>query len=269
MRTYPDNPIGVFDSGIGGLSVVKNIMLNLPHESVVYFGDIARIPYGTKSVAAIQKFTEQTMRFLLKQEVKAIIIACNTISAVAKDTVLQLAGNIPVIDVITAGTKACATLFQRIGIIATPATINSQAYPRAIHQIDPEAQVYAQACALFVPMVEEEGFINHPALELVAREYLQHITKKNIECIVLGCTHYPLISQTIAKVIGPQIKIIDPAITACEELKNILQTNNMLNTNNEAGTYKFYVTDVPVKFQSIGERFLNHSMEHLEVVSVE
>lgn len=268
MRTYPDNQIGVFDSGIGGLSVVKNIMQNLPNENVVYFGDNARIPYGNKSVATIQKFTEQTMRFLLKQEVKAIIIACNTISAVAKDTVLQLAGNIPVIDVITAGTKACATLFQRIGIIATPATINSQAYPRAIHQIDPEAQVYAQACALFVPMVEE-GFINHPALELVAREYLQHITKKNIECIVLGCTHYPLISQTIAKVIGPKIKIIDPAITACEELKNILQTNNMLNTNNEAGTYKFYVTDVPVKFQSIGERFLNHSMEHLEVVSVE
>lgn len=268
MRTYPDNQIGVFDSGIGGLSVVKNIMQNLPNENVVYFGDNARIPYGNKSVATIQKFTEQTMRFLLKQEVKAIIIACNTISAVAKDTVLQLAGNIPVIDVITAGTKACATLFQRIGIIATPATINSQAYPRAIHQIDPEAQVYAQACALFVPMVEE-GFINHPALELVAREYLQHITKKNIECIVLGCTHYPLISQTIAKVIGPKIKIIDPAITACEELKNILQTNNMLNTNNEDGTYKFYVTDVPVKFQSIGERFLNHSMEHLEVVSVE
>lgn len=268
MRTYPDNPIGVFDSGIGGLSVVKNIMQNLPHENVVYFGDNARIPYGNKSVATIQKFTEQTMRFLLKQEVKAIIIACNTISAVAKETVLQLAGNIPVIDVITAGTKASATFFQRIGVIATPATINSQAYPRAIHQIDPSAQVYAQACALFVPMVEE-GFIDHPALELVAREYLQHITKKDIECLVLGCTHYPLISQTIAKIIGTQIKIIDPAITACEELKHILQANKMLNTNSDVGTYKFYVTDVPVKFQSIGERFLNHSIEHLEVVSVE
>ncbi|MBP7846576.1 MAG: glutamate racemase [Burkholderiales bacterium] len=265
---YPDNPIGVFDSGIGGLSVVKNIMCNLPHENVVYFGDIARIPYGTKSVATIQKFTEQTMRFLLKQEVKAIIIACNTISAVAKDTVLQLAGNIPVIDVITAGTQASATLYQRIGVIATPATINSQAYPRAIHQINPAAQVYAQACTLFVPMVEE-GFIEHPALELVAREYLQPIIKKNVECLVLGCTHYPLISKTIAKIIGPQIKIIDPAITACEELSNILRANNTLNTNQESGTYKFYVTDVPVKFQSIGERFLNHTIEHLEVVSVE
>lgn len=265
---YPDNPIGVFDSGIGGLSVVKNIMCNLPHENVVYFGDIARIPYGTKSVATIQKFTEQTMRFLLKQEVKAIIIACNTISAVAKDTVLQLAGNIPVIDVITAGTQASATLYQRIGVIATPATINSQAYPRAIHQINPAAQVYAQACALFVPMVEE-GFIEHPALELVAREYLQPIIKKNVECLVLGCTHYPLISKTIAKIIGPQIKIIDPAITACEELSNILRANNTLNTNQESGTYKFYVTDVPVKFQSIGERFLNHAINHLEVVNVE
>ena len=265
---YPDNPIGVFDSGIGGLSVVKNIMCNLPHENVVYFGDNARIPYGNKSVATIQKFTEQTMRFLLKQEVKAIIIACNTISAVAKDTVLQLAGNIPVIDVITAGTKASATLYQRIGVIATPATIGSQAYPRAIYQLNPAAQVFTQACALFVPMVEE-GFIDHPALELVAREYLQPIMEKDVECLVLGCTHYPLISKTIAKIIGPRIKIIDPAITACEELSNILRANNTLNTNQEKGTYKFYVTDVPLKFQSNGERFLNHAIEHLEVVNVE
>lgn len=265
---YRDNPIGVFDSGIGGLSVVRSIMHNLPHENIVYFGDIARIPYGTKSVATIQKFTEQTVRFLLKQEVKAIIIACNTISAVAKETVLQLAGDIPVIDVISAGTKASTDISQNIGVIATPATINSKAYPRAIHQLNPKAQVHTEACALFVPLVEE-GFIEHPALELIARDYLQPLVAKKVETLVLGCTHYPLISKTIAKIMGDSVTIIDPAITACQELIDILTANNTLNLNTTNGKYQFYVTDVPVKFQAIGERFLNHNIEHLEVVSVE
>lgn len=263
-----DSPIGVFDSGIGGLSVVKSIMEKLPHENIVYFGDIARIPYGTKSVSTIRKFTEQTVRFLLQQEVKAIIIACNTISAVAKETVIQLAGKIPVIDVISAGTQASTAISTQIGVIATPATINSRAYPRAIHAVNPDAEVYTQACALFVPMVEE-GFIDHPALDLVAREYLQPLLKNKIDSLILGCTHYPLIKNTIAKIIGDKISIIDPAITACHELEQILIKNQAINPNQESGTYKFYVTDVPVKFQKIGEIFLNHPIEHLEVVSVE
>lgn len=266
---YSSNPIGVFDSGIGGLSVVKSIMQKLPHEDIIYFGDIARIPYGSKSDATIKKFTEQTVRFLLKQEVKAIIIACNTISAVAKDTVLQLAGNIPVIDVISAGTKASCAISSKIGVIATRATINSNAYPRAIHQINPEAEVYTKACALFVPLVEE-GFIEHPAVELIAREYLQSMVDQHrIDSLVLGCTHYPLISKTIAKIMGDKVTIIDPAITACEELIAKLAQNNSLNPHQTEGVYKFYVTDIPVKFQAIGELFLNHPMEHLEVVSVE
>lgn len=266
--SYSNNPIGVFDSGIGGLSVVKNIMHSLPSENIVYFGDIARIPYGTKSVATIKKFTEQTVRFLLTQEVKAIVIACNTISAVAKDTVIQLAGNIPVIDVIKAGAKAGAANSTKIGVIATPATINSHAYSRAIHQLNPAAQVYSQACALFVSMVEE-GFNDHPALELIAREYLHPLLKNQIESLILGCTHYPLMSKIIAKIAGPQVEIIDPAFTTCAELSNILSQKGILNHNKPAGNYKFYVTDIPVKFQAIGEMFLNHPIEHLEVVSVE
>lgn len=264
------NPIGVFDSGIGGLTVVKSLMQQLPHENIVYFGDIARIPYGTKSVATIKKFTEQTMRFLLKQDVKAIIIACNTISAVAKDTVIQLAGSIPVIDVISAGAKAATQLSSQntIGVIATPATINSNAYPQAIHRLNPQQRVYSQACALFVTMVEE-GFIDHPALELVARDYLQPLIEDKIDSLILGCTHYPLISKAIAKIMGDQVTIIDPAITACQELAQILTRRNLLNNNNKAGKYKFYVTDVPVKFQAIGERFLNHPIEYLDVVNVE
>jgi glutamate racemase len=265
---YTHNPIGVFDSGIGGLSVVKSLMQQLPHEDIIYFGDIARIPYGTKSVATIKKFTEQTMRFLLKHEVKAIIIACNTISAVAKDTVLQLAGSIPVIDVISAGTEAASQHAQRIGVIATPATINSNAYPLALHALNPNAQVFSQACALFVPLVEE-GFIHHPALELIAQEYLAPLKHAQIASLILGCTHYPLISHTIANIMGEQVTIIDPAITACARLKAILSQTKLANPQAGAAKYKFYVTDIPVKFQEVGERFLNHSIEHLEVVVVE
>ena len=261
-------PIGVFDSGIGGLTVVKNIINRLPQENVIYFGDIARIPYGTKSNATIQKFTEQTVRFLLQQNVKAIIIACNTISAVAKETVLQLANGIPVIDVISAGAKASTQLSDKIGVIATPATVKSNAYPQEIQKILPNAVVYSYPCALLVPMIEE-GFINHPALELVARDYLAPFAKLDFSSLILGCTHYPLIKDTIQKIIGDTVEIIDPAITACEELINILQKNNNLNQNKHPGLYKFYVTDVPVKFQAIGEMFLNYPMQHLEVVNVE
>lgn len=264
-----NSPIGVFDSGIGGLTVVKSLMHNLPQENVVYFGDIARIPYGTKSVSTIKKFTEQTVRFLLNQDVKAIIIACNTISAVAKDTVLQLAGNIPVIDVISAGAKAATASANKIGVIATPATINSNAYPRAIQQLNPQSEVHSQACALFVNMIEE-GFIKHPALDLIAAEYLNPLLKYKLEALILGCTHYPLITDTIAKIIGNDIKIIDPAITAVSLLQSILAKTGQLNQNTTInGNYRFYVTDVPIKFQSIGEMFLGHPMQHLEVVSVE
>lgn len=264
-----NSPIGVFDSGIGGLTVVKSLMHNLPQENVVYFGDIARIPYGTKSVSTIKKFTEQTVRFLLNQDVKAIIIACNTISAVAKDTVLQLAGNIPVIDVISAGAKAATAGANKIGVIATPATINSNAYPRAIQQLNPQSEVHSQACALFVNMIEE-GFIKHPALDLIAAEYLNPLLKYKLEALILGCTHYPLITDTIAKIVGNDIKIIDPAITAVSLLQSILAKTGQLNQNTTInGNYRFYVTDVPIKFQSIGEMFLGHPMQHLEVVSVE
>ena len=261
-------PIGVFDSGIGGLTVVKSLMQNLPSENVIYFGDIARIPYGTKSVSTIKKFTEQTVRFLLNQDVKAIIIACNTISAVAKDTVLQLAGNIPVVDVISAGARAANNNGNKIGVIATPATINSNAYPRTIHALNPQLEVHSQACALFVNMIEE-GFINHPALELIARDYLASLQSWKLDSLILGCTHYPLITPTINKIMGNQVKIIDPAITAVEILSEILSDTDKLNQSHENGSYRFYVTDVPIKFQAIGEMFLGHPMEHLEVVSVE
>jgi glutamate racemase len=265
---YHNNPIGVFDSGIGGLSVVKSLIQRLPQENIIYFGDIARIPYGTKSVATIKKFTEQTVHFLLQQKVKAIVIACNTISAIARDIVAQIAVGIPVIDVISAGAEAITKNHSNIGVIATPATINSHAYPLAIKQLNPKAQVYTQACAMFVTLVEE-GFIDHPALDLIAQEYLEPLIKHNLSCLVLGCTHYPLIQSTIAKIMGPQVKIIDPALKACAKLERQLSQLDRLNKHQSAGEYNFYVTDIPVKFQEIGEMFLNYPIKNLKVVSVE
>lgn len=266
MREYL--PIGVFDSGIGGLSVVKYIINNLPNENLIYFGDIARIPYGTKSIDTIQKFARQTVKFLIKQDIKAIVIACNTISAVALDAVKQLAGNIPVIDVISAGAKASSVGYKKVGVIGTNATINSHAYPNSIHKLNPEVEVISQACPLLVPLIEE-GLIKHRALELICKDYLKALLDKNIEALVLGCTHYPLISDIIQSIIGNSIDIIDPAIDTCNNLQQILIKNKILNSSNQMISHKFFVTDMPQKFQKIGEMFLHTPMQHIELVTFE
>lgn len=262
------NPIGVFDSGMGGLTVMREIMHALPHENIIYFGDIARLPYGTKSVTTIRKFALQTARFLLSQNVKAIVIACNTISAIAKDEVQEAAKNIPVIDVISAGSHDAAKGYEKVGVIATPATINSNAYPVAIHQLNPEIEIISQACALFVPMIEE-GFIQHPALKLIAQDYLSVLKKHNIDALVLGCTHYPLIKDAVAETIGKSVHIIDPAITACRDLIKILTNKNLLNPEQINGSYRYFVTDIPLKFRENGERFLANKMDKIELVNLD
>jgi glutamate racemase len=264
------SPIGVFDSGIGGLTIVREIMRTIPHENVIYFGDIARLPYGTKSAAAIKKFTAQTVQFLLKQEVKAIVIACNTITSVALDVVKELAGNIAVIDVISEGSHAATAALDsnRIGIIATPVTINSHAYPKAIHELNPDLEVISQACPLFVPLIEE-GLIRHKALELIAYDYLQLLIHQHIDTLILGCTHYPLIKDTLAKIIGDKVKIIDPAIATCHKLATILKEQQLQNVSHKNPEYLYFVTDIPVKFQEIGEQFLNSKMTNLELVNLD
>ncbi|MDR0633534.1 MAG: glutamate racemase, partial [Azoarcus sp.] len=182
-----DRPIGVFDSGVGGLTVVRALMERLPLENIVYFGDTARVPYGVKSVATIEHFTAQIVDFLLRQEVKMLIVACNTMAAAALKTVTARAGDIPVIDVIEAGARAAAANAPggRIGVIGTPATINSNAYARRIHALDPGARVYSQACPLFVPLVEE-GWFDHPVTRLTAQEYLRPMLAEDIDSLVLG-----------------------------------------------------------------------------------
>jgi glutamate racemase len=260
-------PIGIFDSGIGGLTVVKSIMQKLPHENIVYFGDIARLPYGTKSVATIRKFAEQTVRFLVQHNVKAIVIACNTISAVAKDEVIKLAGNIPVLDVISSGSVAGSN-GNNIGIIATPATVNSNAYPNSILRLNNTVKISQAACTLFVPLIEE-GYINHPALDLIAKEYLSSMSENKIDTLVLGCTHYPIIKDTIAKIIGEDINIIDPADKTSDDLVTTLTKLDLINTSLDKPVYEFYVTEISPKFNFIGEMFLNTKLSTPQLVSLD
>jgi glutamate racemase len=265
-------PIGVFDSGIGGLTVVKNIMQSLPHEDVIYFGDLARLPYGTKSVATIQKFARETVKFLLKQNVKAIVIACNTIASVAKDTVVELAANIPVLDVITSGSedsiKNGAVINRTIGVIGTSVTINSNAYTNTIYHLSPNATIITKACPLFVPLIEE-GLLDHPALELIAQDYLNSFIQLNLDCLVLGCTHYPLIQNIIQKIIGSNVRLIDPAVSTVLKLQQLLESHDMLNLKHELGSYSFFVTEISRTFKQIGETFLNKSISKLELVTLE
>jgi glutamate racemase len=262
-----NRPIGVFDSGVGGLTVVRALMERLPLESIVYFGDTARVPYGVKSVATIEHFTGQIVDFLLEQEVKMLIVACNTMAAVASKIVAARAGRIPVLDVIEAGARAAVAASKggRIGVIGTPTTINSNAYARRIHALDARARVYSQACPLFVPLVEE-GWLDHPVTRLTAQEYLRPVLAEEVGSLVLGCTHYPLLKPLLRDVAGEGVELIDSALTTAELAAARLQELGLMSTGAEAATYRYVVTDVPLRFQTIGERFLGRSLGGIERV---
>lgn len=268
MSASGDNrPIGVFDSGVGGLTVVRALMERLPLEGIVYFGDTARVPYGVKSVATIEHFTGQIVDFLLRQEVKMLIVACNTMAAVALKIVAARAGDIPVLDVIEAGARAAVAVPGSgcIGVIGTPITINSNAYARRIHALDPGARVCSQACPLFVPLVEE-GWLDHPVTRLTAQEYLRPVLAENIGSLVLGCTHYPLLKPLLRDVAGEKVKLIDSAETAAELAAAWLREAGLAAGGQEPAAYRYFVTDVPLRFQTIGERFLGRSLGGVERV---
>ena len=211
MNPDPSRPIGIFDSGVGGLTVVRALMERLPFENITYFGDTARVPYGVKSVETITGYAKQITEFLLKQEVKLLIVACNTIAAVAGETVRKIAP-VEVLDVIDAGARRAAaeTKSRNIGVIGTPATINSNAYARAIHRYDPQVRIYSQACPLFVPLVEE-GWLDHPVTRLTAQEYLKPVLAEHIDTLVLGCTHYPLLKPLFEQLLGTEVRLVDSA----------------------------------------------------------
>ncbi|MCL6556389.1 MAG: glutamate racemase [Burkholderiales bacterium] len=266
MHPDPRSPIGVFDSGVGGLTVVRALMERLPFEHIVYFGDTARVPYGVKSVETIAHYTTQIAEFLLEKRVKLLIIACNTMAAVASGVVRDLAP-VPVLDVIDAGALAAArtTRNGRIGIIGTPTTINSNAYALAIHRHHPDVRLYSQACALFVPLVEE-GWLDHPVTRLAAQEYLKPVLSEDIDTLVLGCTHYPLLKPLLQEVAGPGVTLIDSAQAMAERTALLLKERNLANPETQAPRYEYYVTDVPLRFQTIGERFLGRSLSPVHVV---
>ncbi|MDK2123533.1 glutamate racemase [Parachitinimonas caeni] len=266
--SLPSHPIGVFDSGVGGMTVMRALMERLPFEDIVYFGDTARVPYGVKSVATIQHFTEQIAHFLLEKQVKLLIIACNTMAAVAAETVRRVSP-VPVLDVIDAGARnaVATTRSGNIGVIGTPTTVNSNAYARSIHALNPKARVYSQACPLFVPLVEE-GWLDHPVTRLTAHEYLKPVFVEQIDTLVLGCTHYPLLKPMLADITGNRMLLVDSAVSMAEQTAQLLDEMGLANPQREAPDYQFYVTDIPLRFQTIGERFLGRSLNKLDMVQL-
>lgn len=260
------NPIGVFDSGVGGLTVVQALMERLPCEKIIYFGDTARVPYGVKSTETIIGYARQIAGFLLAKDVKMLIVACNTMSAVAYEEIRRLSA-VPVLDVIEAGADMTlvATKTKRVGVIGTPATINSEAYTRAIHSRDKEISVFSQACPLFVPLVEE-GWLDHPATRLIVREYLAPILAQRIDTLVLGCTHYPLLKPLLRETAGPDIMLVDSALAVAEMASRLLQEKGLETPSRESPEHRFFVTDAPYHFQKTGESFLGRSLAPLEIV---
>ncbi len=262
------HPIGVFDSGVGGLTVVRALMERLPFENLIYFGDTARVPYGVKSAETINLYAAQITEFLVQREVKLLIIACNTMAAVAHEAVVSRSP-VPVLDVIDAGAQMTVrtTRTKHVGVIGTPTTVNSNTYARAIHRLDPEVRIFSQACALFVPLVEE-GWLDHPVTRLTAQEYLKPVLAEGIDTLVLGCTHYPLLKALLQEVTGPAIRLVDSAEAMADITADLLTDRELANPDREAPVYRFYVTDVPLRFQGIGERILGRSLPHVERVSL-
>lgn len=266
MDIKTNQAIGVFDSGIGGLTVVRALMERLPFENIIYFGDTARVPYGTKSVENINRYACQITEYLLKRNVKLLVVACNTMAAVAYQAIKDLS-TVPVMEVIEASARnaVAETTTKSIGVIGTPATINSNAYARAIHLLDNGIKIYSQACPLFVPLVEE-GWFDHPATRLIAQEYLKPVLAEQIDALVLGCTHYPLLKSLLQEIVGPKIKLIDSAEAMADATVDLLNRLNLGNQNRQPPQYLFCVSDVPYRFQTIGERFLGRTLGQVELV---
>lgn len=266
MKVNPNNPIGVFDSGIGGLTVARAVIERLPLENIIYFGDTARVPYGVKSPETISRYATQITEFLLQEKVKVLIVACNTMAAVAYGAIKDLS-SVPTLDVVDAGARSAVaeTHNKYVGVIGTPATINSNAYVKAIKEYDPEITVFSQPCPLFVPLVEE-GWLDHQVTRLTAQEYLRPVVAQNIDTLVLGCTHYPLLKPLLREVLGDQITLVDSARTIARETEELLRKNSVQNIQEKPPEYRFYVTDVPVRFKEIGEHFLGTTLSNVTVV---
>lgn len=262
-------PIGIFDSGIGGLTVVKQLMQLLPNEQLIYFGDTARIPYGTKSKRLIEQYAKEDARFLLQYDIKALVVACNTASSLAMDVLLNYL-DIPVIGVVIPGAEAAVELTRnnKIGVIGTIATINSNSYTLQIKKRLAEAKVYGQACPLLVPLVEE-GWLEDDVTIMTLKKYLPEMITEKIDTLILGCTHYPLLENTIQKIMGEQVRLIDSGKETAKAVKKVLIETSLLNQSEKSGPDKFFVSDIPMKFEEIGSRFLGKTLDNVERVDFE
>ncbi|MHB1513773.1 MAG: glutamate racemase [Acidiferrobacter sp.] len=261
-----DRPIGVFDSGIGGLTVAHALMSALPNERIVYFGDTARLPYGTKSPETVAGYAAQITDFLLKRDVKMLVVACNTMAAVALPVVTNLSP-VPVVDVLDAGARAAAasSRSRRIGVLATLTTVNSGAYERAIGVHAPDARVVSQACPLFAPLVEE-GWLDHPVTELTAREYLRPVLAQGVDTLVLGCTHYPLLKPLLARLAGPATMLVDSAETTALRVAELLTAQDLRRETSEEPAHEYYVTDLPQRFRAVGALCLGRPLPEVHLV---
>ena len=265
-------PIGVFDSGVGGLTVAREIMRQIPNERMIYFGDTARVPYGSKSRETVTKYSKQIVRFLKEQKVKAIVVACNTASAYALEAI-EKELDIPIIGVVKPGARVAAetTKNKKVGVIATAGTIQSRIYTEYIQGIEKDIQVIGKACPLFVPLVEE-GLLEDPVTDEIATRYLNELKDINIDTLILGCTHYPLIRSTVGRIMGDEVTLVNPAYETARELKELLEKEGLLNPSTQRlGTnqYQFFVSDGADKFKAFANSILKYGILSAQIIRIE
>lgn len=263
-----ESPIGVFDSGIGGLTVVREILRRLPDGNFIYLGDTARVPYGTKSSQTVIKYSQSNSKFLISKGIKLLVVACNTASAVALPS-LRWDFEIPVMGVIEPGARKAVRITKtgKVGVIGTSSTIKSNAYKKAVENIAPEIKIYSKACPLFVPLAEE-GWIDGKIAELTANKYLEPLKESGIDVLILGCTHYPLLKSTIQKVIGDEVVLVDSAEETALEIERTLKENGISNESSSSNKREFYLTDVSETFIEIAGRFLGEKIERVEQIDI-
>lgn len=267
-----DSPVGVFDSGIGGLTVVREIMRQIPNEKIIYFGDTARVPYGSKSKDTVTRFSRQIVRFLQTHHVKTIVIACNTASAYALEE-LEKEIDIPIIGVVKPGARAASEVTRngKIGVIATSATISSHIYNQYIEEINPKAMIFEKACPLFVPLVEEGLWVD-PVTDEIAKRYLSELIDLDIDTLILGCTHYPLIRSTLGRIVGQEVTLVNPAYETAIELRSLLKEKGLLNEKPPVlgeNQYQFYVSDTAEKFQIFANSIIKYGILSAKTVNIE
>ena len=265
----PWKAIGIFDSGVGGLTVLREIIRALPQEDTLYFGDTARVPYGTKSPETVIRYARQITSFLVQRDIKLLVVACNTASAVSLEA-LKEEFPLPIVGVIEPGARRAAAVTRtgKVGVIGTEATVRSSAYTKAIKRINPEIEVVTRPCPLFVPLVES-GWVDNEVARLTARTYLQGLREEGVDTLVLGCTHYPLLKGTIAEVMGPDVRLVDSAEETARTVTEILRSAGLLRPAAERGNHHYFVSDVPAGFVRVGERFLGSRLEDVYQVHLE